>query len=343
MVDPGSRAHLPLQPCTVAVFAPSPVLSVTVEHAPGGPEIHLHPAGQGFWVAQMAARLGADVRLCAPLGGETGEVLKSLLAKDGITLLSVEVEGANGAYVHDRRGEGREEIAQTPSPELHRHELDDLYGIALTAGIEAGAALLTGPRNQGVLPPDTYERLSRDLRRNGRFALADLSGEYLDAALRGGVDLIKVSDEELIDAGRLDGPEISDAVAAARRLHEQGAANVLISRGDREALALLGDRLLEVSGPSFTPLDPHGAGDSMFAGLGVGLGSGLPVEDALRVGAAAGALNVTRHGLGTGHPREISVLSAQVKVRPLRLAQSPGEPSSEGESSAEGSAASTAS
>lgn len=321
----------------MAVFAPSPILSVTVEHGSGGAEIHLHAAGQGFWVARMAARLGADVRLCAPLGGETGAVLKSLLTVDGITLLSVQVEGANGAYLHDRREGGREEIAMTPSPELRRHELDDLYGVTLTAGIEAGATLLTGPRHEDILQANTYERLSRDLKSNGRFVLADLSGECLEAALRGGVDLIKVSADELIEGGWLRSGEINGVMGAARRLAEEGAANVVISRGALGAVAKVDDQLLEVSGPRFTSLDEHGAGDSMFAGVGVALGSGLPIEDALRVGIAAGALNVTRHGLGTGHPDEISSLAAQVRVSPLQDDQSGRD------SAAEGSAASTAS
>lgn len=321
----------------MAVFTPSPVLTVTVESGAEAPEIHLHAGGQGFWVARMAARLGADVSLCLPLGGETGAVLKSLLAVDGVDVLAVQVGGANGAYVHDRREGARDEIANTPSSVLHRHELDDLYGVTLTAGIEAGTMLLTGPRDEGVLPPETYERLARDLKRNGRFVLADLSGDCMLAALRGGVNLLKVSDEELIEAGLLEGTEMRAAMAAAQHLRDQGAANVLISRGSQPALALIDGRLLEVSGPRFTSLDEHGAGDSMFASLGVALGSGLSIDDALRVGAAAGALNVTRHGLGSGRSREISRLAAQVRISPVEPDQSPGSPSDEG------SAASTAS
>ena len=48
----------------LAVFAPSPVLTVTIEAGPDRPEVHLHPGGQGFWVARMAANLGAEVVLC---------------------------------------------------------------------------------------------------------------------------------------------------------------------------------------------------------------------------------------------------------------------------------------
>ncbi len=308
-----------LKPCSITVFAPSPVLTITVERGQTVPEIHLHAGGQGFWVARMARRLGAEVRLCVPLGGEIGTVLESLLGAGGIKLIPTRVGAANGAYLHDRRSGERREIAQTRSPSLQRHELDDLYDATLAEGLTSELVLLTGPQNEHVLPADTYERLTRDLKQNGRFVLADLSGDPLAAAVHGGVDLIKASDEELGSFGLRKGSPVAEVVAAARKLREGGAEYVLVSRGDRTAVALLGDRLLGLSGPHFVALDERGAGDSMFAGAGVALASGLEVEDALRVGVAAGALNVTRHGLGTGDPKEIASIAAQVEVAPLEI------------------------
>ena len=71
--------HWELQTERVAVLAPSPIVTVTVENAGGdGPEIHFHAGGQGFWVARMAARLGARVVLCAAIGGESGRVTTPL-------------------------------------------------------------------------------------------------------------------------------------------------------------------------------------------------------------------------------------------------------------------------
>jgi 1-phosphofructokinase len=68
------------------VFAPSPLLTITVEAGPDRPEVHLHAGGQGFWVARLAATLGADVTLCCALGGEPGRVLRGLIEAEPIEL-----------------------------------------------------------------------------------------------------------------------------------------------------------------------------------------------------------------------------------------------------------------
>ena len=50
----------------VAIFSPNPMVSIAIESlsADGGDDIHIHPAGQGVWVARMAAELGAEPVLC---------------------------------------------------------------------------------------------------------------------------------------------------------------------------------------------------------------------------------------------------------------------------------------
>jgi 1-phosphofructokinase len=53
----------------------------------------------------------------------------------------------------------------------------------------------------------------------------------------------------------------------------------------------------------------------MFAATGVGLARGMGMIDALRLGMAAGALNATRRGFGTGTRDEIERLAAHVTVR----------------------------
>jgi fructose-1-phosphate kinase PfkB-like protein len=48
----------------------------------------------------------------------------------------------------------------------------------------------------------------------------------------------------------------------------------LVAEGARPAIALAGERLLELRGPRFTAADPAGTGDAMVAGMAVSLGRG---------------------------------------------------------------------
>jgi 1-phosphofructokinase len=303
----------------LAVFAPSPVLTVTIEAGDEqGPEIHYHPGGQGIWVARMAAALGGQVVLCVALAGEAGDVLEGLLPADGVEIRSVRAHGRSGSYIHDRRSGERLRVAATAAPRLWRHETDELYGVMLAAGLEAELAVLTGPWPPDAVPRDVYRRLASDLRTNGIPVIADLADGALLGALDGGLDLLKISHEELIEGGRAADADARQLLRAALELHEAGAKTVLVSRGAAPALALVaGQKAYELVGPRLEARDPTGTGDSMFGALATALASGRDLFEALRLAAAAGALNVTRSGLGTGRRSEIERLTSQVQVRAL--------------------------
>lgn len=55
----------------------------------------------------------------------------------------------------------------------------------------------------------------------------------------------------------------------------------------------------------------------MTAAIAAALGRELPIETALRLGAAAGAVNVTRHGLGSSGPDAIEAVLRHVRVVPV--------------------------
>jgi 1-phosphofructokinase len=302
----------------VAVFAPSPVLTITVERSPAREdEIHLHAGGQGFWVARLAANLGAEVTLCAALGGESGRVLAELIASQGVLLRAVAGVRPNGAYIHDRRSGERKPVAAVRSPELQRHEVDELFGGMTAAALSSEVAVLTGCEHERVVPSDVYRRLASDLRRNGVPVIADLTGAALEAALAGGLDLLKLSHDELGQMVSRPLDRDDRFVEEIARLRARGAENVLISRAERPALASVGGDLLELSGPRFEPLDHHGAGDSMVAAVAVGVARGLDLHTVLRMAVAAGALNVTRRGLGSGERGDIERMAGAVRLRPV--------------------------
>ena len=57
----------------------------------------------------------------------------------------------------------------------------------------------------------------------------------------------------------------------------------------------------------------------MTAALAVATAKHLDTESSLRLAAAAGALNVTRHGLGSGRADAIEQLAANVDVRAINV------------------------
>ena len=302
------------------VFAPAPQLTVTIEQQHDEPELHVHPGGQGIWQTRMLTSLGVEVTLCAAVGGEVGRVLEPLLGFKGVTLRTVPRETSSGWYVHDRRGGSRAEIAERPGAPLSRHELDELYGLALAEGLRAGIVVLSGPAHPSVIKADVYRRLAGDLRANGCQVIADLSGQHLTAVLEAGLTVVKVSHEELIRDGLAADDSDEALTAALIKLHDDGAEAALVSRADAGALAMINERIYRVGVPLMTAAETRGAGDSMTAGVAAVLARGGDLATAVRTGAAAGALNVTRHGLGTGHIDAVQVLTERVKLTPIEKA-----------------------
>jgi len=301
----------------VAIFAPSPVLTVTVEEHGGEPDIHVHAGGQGVWQARMLLRLGASVTMCSALTGEVGGILLHLLRAEGITVADTSREGRGAAYLHDRRSGQRAVIAEADGDPLGRHDLDELYSTTLREGLDAGLAILSGPQSDGILSPDTYRRLASDLRQGGARVVVDLAGERMSAALEGGVTVLKVSDEELSADGLLQDGTVGAIMSVMRDLRTRGAETVIVTRAGDPLLLLDGDGFLEVTPPRLQVADTRGAGDSTTAGIAAGLARGESPRDAVTMAAAAGALNVTRHGLGTGDPDAIERLRTEVSTRVL--------------------------
>jgi 1-phosphofructokinase len=304
---------------TVGVFDPSLFVTVAVEAHSDGDEIHFHAGGQGLWVARMISVLGGQPTLCTALGDESGDVLRALLRREEIELRSPDSASRNGAYIDDRRSGERERLAEDAPAPFGRHEVDDLYGAAVVTGLDAGTMVLAGPQPPELVAPDIYRRLAHDISQGGACVVADLSGEHLLAAIEGGADVIKIDERELVEVGFVDeDPEPAAIVKALDQLADRGASLVVVSRGEDPTLALVDGTVLECRGPQFDAIDSAGSGDSLTATLATGLARGEAPADVLRLGMAAGALNVTRRGLGTGSREEIEQLAAHVEIEEWR-------------------------
>ncbi|PNI09114.1 phosphofructokinase [Arthrobacter sp. AFG7.2] len=302
---------------SVVIFAPSPVLTVTVEDVQDTADIHIHAGGQGVWQARMLKALGAEVTMCGVFSGETGRILKHLIDDEGVRVLPVSGEGNSGAYIHDRRSGERDVVAESPGHRLTRHELDELYGATLQAGMEAGTVILSGTGREDSVPPDMYRRLTADLRTAGCTVIADLAGERLNGILAGKPSVVKMSDSEVVDSGRAGASETGQLIEAMHALAAEGASVVIITRAKLPSLLLSDGEVSEIHVPQFETVETSGAGDSLTAGVAAVLADGGNLHDAVVLGTAAGAHNVTRHGLGSGEGSAIREVAKLVQIVPL--------------------------
>src|SRR4029453_8845030 len=96
---------------------------------------------------------------------------------------------------------------------------------------------------------------------------------------------------------------------------DAGAGCAIVTRGGDPALIMTADKTWELVPPRFSHGAPEGSGDSMVGALAATLARGMSIEEALRWGAAAGATNFLRHGLGTGSRDVVADLFPRVELR----------------------------
>jgi len=303
------------RPPRVTVFGPHPLLTVTIERRGAGDDIHLHPGGQGVWASRMAGELGAWPVLCGFAGGETGAVLRALLEQMPGERRLTPTSAPTGAYVVDRREAERRTVATALATAPSRHEVDALVSATTAAALDSRAVLVCNPFPADILPLEAYAEVVTDARAGGALVLVDLSTPRLDAALEGAPDVVKVNDWELAEyvRGPVDGSRMR---AAAERLLAAGAGAVLVTRGPEPALVLRADEAWMLVPPRFERGFREGCGDTMMGALAAALARGMAWEDALRLGAAAGAAGFLRHGLGSPERAVVEELVARVRLEP---------------------------
>jgi 1-phosphofructokinase len=296
------------------------VLVCTFEysHDRSNPDVALNVGGQGPWVARAIAALGADAVLVAPLGGDTGRVAQHLLAEAPHEVRAVSTNAAIACYVEERRSEERTCIRDAPPGRFGPRELDDLYSAALTAALDADVCVITGSPWDNHVDSSLLTRLTTDLATLGRLTVADLSGEQLDAALVGGVDWLKIADDELNgldDADARDDGEgrLWERARALAGAHDR-QRRVVVSRADQPTLVVADDGCYTVSAPGLSTVDARGSGDAMTAALATGLAADLPMDALLRRAAAAGAANAVHKGSATPDADLVDRLADEIDV-----------------------------
>lgn len=275
------------------------------------------PGGGGLNVSRVLARLGVDGLALWTRAGTTGEQLSDLLDATEVPHQAIEVSGMTrtNVVVYERNSTHQYRFGM-PGPNLSEADLRVVLGAVLEAARGAEYLVLSGSLPPGA-PEDLYAQLARATPPHTKVVL-DTSGAALSEGLKAGVDLVKPNLGELARwAGR---PLEDDAQiqAAATSLVASGhAAHVVVSLGAGGALAVGPDGVFEARAPTVPIRSKVGAGDSMVGGLVLGLTRGLPLDQVLKYGVAAGAAAVMTPGSELCWAEDVWRLEAQTRVRAL--------------------------
>jgi 6-phosphofructokinase 2 len=276
------------------------------------------PGGGGINVARVVHRLGGDVVAIYPTGGAIGKLLHRLLEREGVdsivTPSHVETRENFTAYEAET---GLQYRFVLPGSPLHPPEwqavLDQLTGMPEKPRI----VVASGSVPPGV-PDDIYAEVTRRARRLGARVVIDTSGAALSAALTEGVTLIKPNQNEL---GELLGASLdndADRVAACRKLIESGRTEmVALTLGEQGAMLVTRERALRAEPVRIEVVSAVGAGDSFLGGLVAALAAGRPVEEAFRLGVAAGSAAVMSPGTELCSDDDVQRLAPRIHVRDM--------------------------
>jgi len=266
------------------------------------------PGGGGINVARVAHSLGVDALAIFPAGGAAGQQIGHLLRQEGVDYSAIPIGGFTRESLNVvERESGQQYRFILPGPEIDSRDQQHCLDALAAAAVDADYIVASGSLPRGV-PEDFYARVGEMTKRLGRRLVLDTSGPALQHA-GADVHLLKPSLAEL--EGLLGHPIQGerDEEQAARGLVEQGRCEIaVVSLGARGALLASKDGVQRLPALQVGSKTSVGAGDSMLAGILVGLIRGLSLAEAARFGIAAGAAALLAPGTQLCHPEDVERL-----------------------------------
>jgi 6-phosphofructokinase 2 len=257
----------------------------------------LEPGGGGINVSRAIRRLGGDSLAIYVAGGPAGNLLYSLLDKEGISQRPLEIETWTRENLNIyEESSGRQFRFVFPGPALSDEDWSRCLKEIESLHPPPAFIVASGSLPPGV-PDDFYARLARWARRAGTRMVLDASGPALARALEEGVFLVKPSLREFQALSGLADAEESHLRWEAAKLIAGGRCEGLVLSLGNAGILLVTPREAERIFPPTVPVQSSvGAGDTLLAGIVLRLRMGRPLAEAARFGVAAAAAAVMRPG-----------------------------------------------
>jgi 6-phosphofructokinase 2 len=278
-----------------------------------GPVCH-EPGGGGVNVSRAIRNLGGESTVFYLAGGPSGQMLELLLDREGLQHEAIPIDDwTRENFTVTERTSAQQYRFVTPGPDLRGEEWKSCLAKIGSLDPMPDFVVASGSLPPGA-PTDFYGQLAKVVFANhGRFVL-DTSGVALAEGLRsGGVYLVKPSIREVRAlVGRELVHEKEQAEAAVEFVKSGQAEIVVMSMGAAGALLATLKGYERIASPAVPVKSKVGAGDSMVAGIVLGLARDMPVPVAVCFGIACGAAAVMMPGTELCRREDAERLFAQM-------------------------------
>lgn len=259
------------------------------------------PGGGGLNVSRAIRRLDGDSLALFLAGGPLGEILEGLLEEEGVDARSMKTEAwtRENLMVREEGEEDHQYRFDMPGPRIRESEWKEALDRIRSLDPSPKYLVASGSLPPGV-PTDFYARVAEAVREFGGKMILDTSGDALKEGLEGEVYLAKPNLRELKALARdseFSGDyEEAQARVAREILDKKWARVILVSMGSAGALLVDAEGTEKIPTPTVPIRSRVGAGDSMVAGVVLGLARKMDLRTAARFGIAAGAAAVMTPG-----------------------------------------------
>jgi 6-phosphofructokinase 2 len=254
------------------------------------------PGGGGINVARVVKELGGDVCALYLAGGATGDVLDSLIDKQGVSRKRIPIaDDTRLSHVVYERESGKEFRFTPEGPKLSEDEISAC--LDALREMDYDYLVASGSLPRGV-DAGFYTQVADIARDKGAHFVLDTSGDALKAALEhGGIHLVKPSHGEFRNLTGKDCHHADEFSAAAKAFIDDGKAEMIaVTLGHEGAVLVDRDGAWQRDVPEVKVRSAVGAGDSFVAGMTWALSTGLSNRDAFLMGMAAGSAAVMTPG-----------------------------------------------
>ncbi|MFT2212823.1 carbohydrate kinase family protein [Rhizobium giardinii] len=270
--------------------------------------------GGGFNAARNLARLGLEVRMISPRGGDAaGDTVAEAAAAAGvIDNPFVFLDRKTPSYTAILENDGNLVIALADMDLYRLFSPRRLQQRAMREVVSSSDLIVTDAN----LPEETLasliERAAQQAKPIAAIAISPAKVVRLANSLAG-LSFLFMNEAE---ARTLTGSDVTEAAEWPALLQAAGLSGGVITRGGRPALAFRQGQAVAVTPPALDALgDVTGAGDALAAGFLAAFLGGEPLDMCLRSGVAAAGITV-RSSLAVSEKMSRQMLGEAIRLVP---------------------------